>query len=69
MLHITLTDDGPGIRNTDQIREGVGLGNTRVRLEHLYGARASVQLSADSARSQSPGARVEIRIPFRELRQ
>jgi two-component system, LytTR family, sensor kinase len=68
MVHISLTDDGPGIRKTDHIREGVGLGNTRVRLEHLYGARASVQLSADSARSQSPGARVDIRIPFREGR-
>jgi two-component system, LytTR family, sensor kinase len=66
-LHISLTDDGPGIRGSDRIREGIGLGNTRVRLEHLYGARASVQLGADSTRPQSPGARVEIRIPFRRV--
>jgi signal transduction histidine kinase len=66
VLHISLADDGPGIRERDPIREGVGLGNTRVRLAHLYGARASVQLSADNARSQPIGARVDIRIPFHE---
>jgi len=66
MLHISLADDGPGVRVGDSVREGVGLGNTRVRLHHLYGPRASVQLSAANGNSESPGMRVEIRIPFHE---
>lgn len=65
VLSISLTDDGPGLRDGGITREGVGLGNTRVRLQHLYGSRASVQLIAANGRGESSGARVEIRIPFR----
>jgi two-component system, LytTR family, sensor kinase len=56
MLHITLADDGPGVR--DGAREGIGLMNTRARLRHLYGPRATVSLGP-----AGPGARVEIQIP------
>jgi streptogramin lyase/two-component sensor histidine kinase len=35
MLGVTVCDDGPGIG--EQAREGVGLSNTRARLEQLYG--------------------------------
>jgi len=56
-LHMTLEDDGPGIHAS--VREGIGLRNTRARLAHLYGPRASVELGP-----ADPGARVDIRIPY-----
>ena len=65
-LHITLTDDGPGVRDSAPLREGIGLRNTRARLHHLYGPRAIVELGPAHGKAESPGARVEIRIPFRE---
>jgi two-component system LytT family sensor kinase len=40
-LTITVADDGPG---AVAIREGVGISNTRARLEHLYGASARLQI-------------------------
>ncbi|HLB10755.1 MAG TPA: histidine kinase [Gemmatimonadaceae bacterium] len=67
MLRITLSDDGPGVGDAGTVRDGVGLGNTRVRLHHLYGLRATVELSAANGKSESPGVRVEIRIPYREM--
>jgi sensor histidine kinase YesM len=42
---------------------GLGLGNTRDRLEHLYGPRQRIDLSQDGA----GGFSVEIRIPFETL--
>ena len=68
-LRIVLADDGPGLA-PGSAREGVGLGNTRARLQHLYGARATVALGP--ARPEVPtgspgrGARVDIRIPYFE---
>lgn len=58
MLSITVTDNGPGV-NGGPVREGIGLTNTRARLHHLYGSRATIDLG-----TADPGARVEIRIPF-----
>jgi two-component system, LytTR family, sensor kinase len=66
MLHITLTDDGPGVRDSAPVREGIGLRNTRARLLHLYGPGATVELGPANGKTESPGARLEIRIPFRE---
>jgi two-component system, LytTR family, sensor kinase len=63
-LHIALTDDGPGIDETEA-RERVGLSNTRERLHHLYGERASVDLTTARLSASSPGTRVQIRIPLR----
>jgi two-component system, LytTR family, sensor kinase len=68
-LRLTLQDDGPGVRDSPMTREGVGLGNTRARLHHLYGAAASVQLRRASGTAGSPGTCVEIRIPFSEARR
>jgi two-component system LytT family sensor kinase len=65
-LHITLTDDGPGVRDTAPVREGIGLRNTRARLHHLYGPGATVEFGSPHVNGESSGARVEIRIPFRE---
>ena len=44
-LCIEIADDGPGC-NTDTggFREGVGLGNLRQRLHHLYGDRGSLRI-------------------------
>jgi two-component system, LytTR family, sensor kinase len=66
MLCLRITDDGPGVGNTELVREGIGLRNTRARLHHLYGPRASVTLGAVNGRAQSSGTRVEISIPFQE---
>lgn len=67
MLHITLEDDGAGIAGGGPVREGIGLRNTRARLHHLYGTGATVELGPAHGMTESPGARVEIRIPFREM--
>jgi two-component system, LytTR family, sensor kinase len=67
MLRVTLVDDGPGVGEADPIREGIGLRNTRAQLHHLYGVQATVSLGPADESADSPGARVEIRIPFREL--
>jgi hypothetical protein len=68
-LRIVLADDGPGLVS-GSAREGVGLGNTRARLYHMYGARATVDLGPArpevAAGSPGRGARVDIRIPFFE---
>ena len=42
--------------------EGLGLGNTRTRLQVLFGDAASVAL----ARRAEGGTRVELRFPYRE---
>ena len=41
-LTVEVTDDGPGAA---AIREGVGISNTRARLEQLYGAAAHLELA------------------------
>src|ERR1700730_1326071 len=66
LLCLTLEDNGPGVGDSARVHEGIGLRNTRARLHHLYGAHASVQLGSASGTTASCGARVEIRIPFRE---
>jgi two-component system, LytTR family, sensor kinase len=66
MLHVTLEDDGRGVGNGLPVREGIGLRNTRARLHHLYGPQATVELGSGRGETRSRGARVDIRIPFRE---
>jgi two-component sensor histidine kinase len=58
-LVISVTDDGPG--PTTERNERVGLGNTRQRLEALYGSDHRFDLASAGAR----GARVSIDIPFK----
>jgi len=61
-LVITVTDDGLGAAT--QIASGnerVGLGNTRARLEALYGSQHRLEL----ANAPGRGARVSLEIPFR----
>ena len=61
-LVITVTDDGLGAAT--QIASGnerVGLGNTRARLEALYGSQHRLEL----ANAPERGARVSLEVPFR----
>ena len=55
-------DSGPGLP-PGQLREGIGLGNTRQRLLHLYGARQSLLFD----RSDLGGLHVRVSVPFREF--
>ena len=61
-LLIAVTDDGPGTpEEVMNSREGVGLGNTRARLETLYGAEYALQL----ANVPGGGAKATVRLPLR----
>jgi signal transduction histidine kinase len=57
-LIMTVRDNGPGVEDT-KARSGVGLSNTRARLEQLYGEKASVTLRS----APEGGAVAEIVIP------
>jgi two-component system LytT family sensor kinase len=59
-LVIDVVDDGGG--ENIQIREGVGLTNTRARLQQLYGRAQSVDISA----GHGTGFRVTLSLPARE---
>jgi signal transduction histidine kinase len=61
-LVLCVQDDGPGLREPpEETREGVGLSNTRARLERLYGAAQSLRYG----NSPGGGFAVELSIPFR----
>jgi signal transduction histidine kinase len=60
-LVIRVRDDGPGPRAGRGGGSGVGLANTRARLERLYGARHALTLEAAPA----GGSVVTLRLPFR----
>jgi two-component system LytT family sensor kinase len=57
-LVLLVRDHGRGLDPSSAPR--IGLANTRNRLEHLYGKRASFHIS----NAEGGGAEVEIRIPF-----
>jgi sensor histidine kinase YesM len=64
-LLLTVEDDGAGIRKGDPIRkgnqrEGVGLRNTRARLERMYPQSHEMTIEQPS----TGGFRVRIEIPF-----
>lgn len=61
-LRLSVADDGPGMSPTPAPDGGVGLGNTRARLEELYGDAQRLTLEPASA---SGGTRVVIEMPFR----
>jgi two-component system LytT family sensor kinase len=56
-LHMSVRDDGPGI--APGARDGVGLSNTRARLEQLYGARHSFAIG----NAEGGGAVVSLVLP------
>jgi signal transduction histidine kinase len=61
-LVLTVEDDGPGFApGRLGAQRGVGLANTRARLEQLYGGGAALE----AANRPGGGARVEVRLPLR----
>jgi two-component sensor histidine kinase len=57
-LVLTVRDNGSG--PAKEVRDGVGLANTRARLTQLYGERQSLALTA----AEGGGALVEVRFPY-----
>lgn len=60
-LLLRVDDDGIGLP-PEGAKDGLGLGNTRTRLDMLFGTSASIELQ----RKADGGTRVELRFPFRE---
>jgi two-component system LytT family sensor kinase len=60
-LLLRVDDDGLGLPPGGP-KDGLGLGNTRTRLDMLFGAAATLRLQSQAA----GGTRVELRFPFRE---
>lgn len=60
-LDLLVSDDGPGLR-TSGLREGVGIANTRARLQQLYGEDFRFRLE----NGRAGGLEVLIEIPFEE---
>jgi two-component system, LytTR family, sensor kinase len=63
-LRLELRDNGPGLAPDQPRREGIGLSNTRARLEHLYGAEHRLALN----NAPEGGLLVEVSLPFRVSR-
>lgn len=59
-LHLAVVDDGPGIADPGRLinGRGVGIRNTRERLQVLYGDGSHVRVS-----NADPGLRVELTLP------
>jgi signal transduction histidine kinase len=63
MLDLEVWDDGPGLANGKSANGGLGLANTRARLEQLYGE----SFTFDPSNAPDGGFRVAISIPFRSV--
>jgi two-component system LytT family sensor kinase len=62
-LEFQISDDGPGLANPqDAPGNGVGLSNTRARLQQLYGRRQCLELESP----EGGGTVATIRIPYRD---
>jgi signal transduction histidine kinase len=62
-LNLTVTDSGPGLKAAPEALKGIGLANTRARLEKLYGANQRLDLST----GPDGGLQVDITIPYAEI--
>lgn len=62
-LRLAVSDDGLGLPGGKVLREGVGLGNTRARLEELYGSQASISVQVGP---ESKGVAVDVLLPYHE---
>jgi two-component sensor histidine kinase len=61
-LHLEVADSGPGLEAPPEALKGIGLANTRARLEKLYGRNQRLDLAG----GPDGGLRVVITIPYRE---
>ncbi len=57
LLQLSVSDDGVGL--PADLKEGVGLANTRTRLRELHGGGATLALHSNG------GAKIEIELPWR----
>ncbi len=64
-LELSVSDNGAGLRGSSKESNGIGLKNTRERLEKLYGARQKFEIAAGA----SGGLEVKIKIPFHKDEQ
>jgi two-component system, LytTR family, sensor kinase len=61
VLRLRVKDNGPGLNgSTGRIREGLGLANTRARLQQMYGAAHRFEL----ADADPSGLQVTVELPF-----
>jgi sensor histidine kinase YesM len=60
-LQLQISDDGVGLHHSRAPRTGVGLSNTRNRLQQLYGSAGSLEVGA----SDTGGVCVSLTLPFR----
>ncbi len=60
-LHLEVCDDGPGLPPGRAGREGVGLANTRARLEKIYGSAHQLTFRSEPGK----GVSVQISLPCR----
>jgi sensor histidine kinase YesM len=65
VLRLSVSDSGPGLEGSPETLKGIGLANTRARLEKLYGLEQRLDLS----RGPDGGLRIDITLPFRETAQ
>jgi hypothetical protein len=61
-LHLAISDSGPGLQAPPEALKGIGLANTRARLEKLYGTQQRLELS----RGAEGGLQVDILLPCQE---
>jgi signal transduction histidine kinase len=61
-LCLQVSDDGPGLPNGGPLKEGIGMANTRARLQQLYGPDHQFTLTNGAGR----GLTVTMTLPFRE---
>jgi two-component system LytT family sensor kinase len=59
-LQLRVTDDGPGL-GPGKVREGIGLRNTRERLQQLYGSAQQLAFRNPEA----GGLEVMVELPWR----
>ncbi len=62
-LLLVVRDDGDGIGKNDSKSGGIGLANTRARLEKLYGAAQTFEIS----QPEESGLQISITIPFHTI--
>jgi len=62
-LVLIVRDDGPGLPTAPEAPVGVGLSNTRARLEALYGAGATLQV----VNAEGGGVIATVRLPYHEV--
>jgi two-component sensor histidine kinase len=64
-LHLRVRDNGNGIQPATNKPAGIGLANTKARLQELYGAQSRLTLNTPT----DGGCSVELEIPFRTPEQ